>query len=155
MYVFDTSIFYVLRIFSPERFPTIWQRIEDLLSTNELTSTREVLRELERHSPGGYVGNWIATHSTVFPIPTREELLWVRKIFETRGNVGLVKRKNILNGWPVADPFVIACAKVNRALIVTQEDSAKPGARIPYVAKQLGVRSVDFTGFLAREGLKY
>ena len=155
MYVFDTSVFYVLRVMTPDRFPTIWKHLDELSATEELVSTREVLHELERHSPAPHVDKWVADNRAIFAIPTDDELAWVKRLFQTRGNMGLVKRKNLLNGWPVADPFVIACAKAKDATLVTEEGAKKVGARIPSVAKPLGIKCTDFNGFMSMENLKY
>jgi len=48
MYVFDTNAFSQLfHSYYPARFPTLWVNFEALLADGEITSTREVGREIE------------------------------------------------------------------------------------------------------------
>jgi hypothetical protein len=67
----------------------------------------------------------------------------------------LVKRQNLLKGLPVADPFIIAFAKVNGAFVVTQENLVKNGARIPNVCVDFGVDCINLEQFFEKEKIKY
>ena len=58
-------------------------------------------------------------------------------------------------GLPVADPFVVAAAKVHQASVVTREAFKSGGARIPTVCQEFGVECLNVEQFLTRERLKY
>ncbi len=47
VYIFDTSSFKVLGNYFPKSFPTVWQKINLLVSEGKLKSVREVLKEVE------------------------------------------------------------------------------------------------------------
>ena len=47
VYIFDTSSFKVLGNYFPKSFPTVWQKINLLVSEGKLQSVREVLKEVE------------------------------------------------------------------------------------------------------------
>lgn len=47
VYIFDTSSFKVLGNYFPKSFPTVWQKIDLLVSEGKLQSVREVLKEVE------------------------------------------------------------------------------------------------------------
>jgi hypothetical protein len=155
MYICDTSIFISLGLYYPSRFPTIWKRINELADAEMLLSTREVRRELENICPHEHVNNWIKQYQNIFLIPTNEECETVVRIFQKEQYRGLVRRQNILKGWPVADPFVVALAKAKDGYVVTQELYKSGGARIPTVCKDLDIECLNLEGLLEKEKLKY
>lgn len=78
----------------------------------------------------------------------------VSEIFQNQTFQGLVKKQNLLKGMPVADPFIVACAKVNKASVVTQEKYKNNAARIPNVCKEFEVSCIDVQDFLKNEKIK-
>lgn len=155
MYVFDTNVFWALGHYYPSRFPTIWHQIDKLAKSGDLYSVKEVLRELESNCPFESIEGWVKGHHDIFRVPNEEETKIVAQIFQKEQYRGFVKRQNILKGLPVADPFVIAAAKIHKGRVVTQESLKEGGARIPTACKEIGVECIDLEKFLEREGLKY
>ena len=94
-------------------------------------------------------------HKDIFGIPDDEEGKIVAQIFSKEQYRGLVKRVNILKGLPVADPFVVAAAKVRNAIVVTQESLKVGGARIPTLCRELDVQCIDLEGLLEKEGIQF
>jgi hypothetical protein len=70
VYIFDTSSFKVLGNYFPKSFPTVWQKIDLLVSKGNLKSVREVLKEVE-------YGN----NKQIFLPPTAQETLFIAEIF--------------------------------------------------------------------------
>ncbi len=66
VYIFDTSSFKVLGNYFPKSFPTVWQKIDLLVSKGNLKSVREVLKEVE-------YGN----NKQIFLPPTAQETLFI------------------------------------------------------------------------------
>ena len=155
MYVFDTNVFSAVGHYYPSRFPTIWAKIDGLTQDGGLRSVKEVRREVERYCPFPHVEEWVEANAHIFLSPAEEELKLVAEMFLKEQYRGLVKRQNILRGFPVADPFVIAAAKIQNRCVVTQESPKEGGARIPTVCKELGVECIGLEEFLTREGIKY
>jgi hypothetical protein len=155
MYVFDTNVFISLGLYYPKRFPTIWDRVNNLAEEKRLISVREVRRELETKCSDDHILDWVKQHGYVFHIPTNEECQIVSEIFQKRQYLGFVKRNNLLKGLPVADPFIIASAKINGFCVVTQESNKSKGARIPTACIDFGVECINLEDFLEREKLKY
>lgn len=151
MYVFDTNIFITLGNFYPKRFPTMWKRINELVEDGTLVSTREVYHELDNACGETHIHEWIENHKDIFLIPTNEECDIISQMFQIKQNLSIVKPKKIKRGAPVADPFIIALAKIKDYCVVTQESSN----RMPKVCASLGVECIDFEGFLERENLGY
>ena len=155
MYVFDTSAFRALDIITAKTFPTIWKCINDLTLQDKLWSVREVGRELDNNCPSEHIVDWVKNNRHIFKRPNEKELYVVSEIFKLPQYLGLVKRQNLLKGLPVADPFVVASAKVKGAFVVTQENRVKNGARIPNVCEDFKVDCINLEQFFEREKLKY
>ncbi len=155
MYVFDTNVFRALDIITPKTFPTIWKHIDDLVHQEKLWSVREVRRELENNCPAEHIEDWVKNNHHIFQQPNDKELYVVSEIFKRPQYIGLVKRQNLLKGLPVADPFIVAFAKVKGAFVVTQENRVKNGARIPNVCEDFGVGCINLDQFFEKEKIKY
>lgn len=155
MYVLDTNVFISLGLYYPKRFPTIWERVNSLADAGGLISVREVRRELGTKCSSEHILVWINNYRHIFQIPSNAECNIVSSIFQKPQYQGFVKRNNILKGLPVADPFIIAAAKVRKYFVVTQESNKSKGARIPTACKDFGVTCIDLENFLERENLKY
>ena len=137
----------------PSRFVTIWQRIDELVMKEELFSVREVRREIEENCPSEDIGEWVHRNRHIFRKPNSEELRQVSDIFKHKQFLGFVTKKNILQGRPVADPFIVAAAKIHHGIVVTMEKFKSGGARIPTACETFGVRCIDLEEFLERENL--
>ena len=155
MYFFDTNVFIQLGLYYPSRFPTIWERINNLVQNGKLLSVREVRNELELGNASPYISGWVKANRKIFKIPSEKELHIVKNILGDNRFRGLVRRESILKGLPVADPFIIAAAKVHNGIVVTQENYKPGAARIPTVCDVLEVRCVNLEKFLEREKLKF
>ncbi len=155
MYVFDTNIFAALGHYFPSAFPTIWGKIDALVAGGHIVSVKEVRRELEIRSRFQHIDDWTKANRHIFLPPSDAESKIVAEIFLKELYRGLVKKQNMLKGLPVADPFIIAAAKVKNGYVVTQESRKKGGARIPAICADLHVECIDLEEFLHREGIKY
>ena len=155
-FVFDTSSIRVLGNYYPETFSSFWQGFEKLVGTGEVISVREVLRELTTQiSKDDWLYEWVSEHSEIFLTPEKAETEFVSEIFSVPHFQELVGQKQRLKGTPVADPWVIACARVRKGCVVTQEGHKLNAAKIPNVCEQFGVRCIDLEGFLAEKGWKF
>ncbi len=155
MYVFDASSFIVLFThFYCGRFPSLWQRFDMLISDGKISSVREVYNEITSFYSKTRLVQWAKDHRELFAEPSIEELLFVREIFAVKHFQSMIRRKEILNGKPVADPFVIAKAKIGNGFIVTQEEFKENAATIPNVCRYFGIKPdpTDLEGFMEREG---
>lgn len=155
MYIFDTNVFLTLGHYYPSRFPTIWAKMNELVNSDKIQSVKEVKRELEINSHFEHIKQWVQDNSSIFRPPSKEEGVVVAQIFQKEQYRRLVKRQNLLKGLPVADPFIIAAAKVRHGIVVTQESLKIGGARIPTVCMELGIKCIDLEKLLEYENLKY
>jgi hypothetical protein len=97
----------------------------------------------------------VKANNRIFEAPGENEAKFIADMFRKEQYRGLVKRQNMLKGLPVADPFVIAAAKIHNSCLITDESLKKGGARIPTLCQDFGIECINVEDFLKREDLKY
>lgn len=155
LFVFDTSSCRVLRNYYPDRFPTFWTHFEEAISAGGVVSVREVYNELEQQLPGSWLWHWVKRHRQMFVTPTPEETAFVAEILAVPHFDMLVTETQRLKGQPVADPFVIASAKVRGGTVVTEELKKKHAAKIPNVCEHFQIPCVNMEGFLVQNSWQF
>lgn len=160
-YILDTGFFIIIRDYYPNAFPAFWEKMDQAVGSNLISSVKEVKKELEQY--GGkqeHLLKWIKDHEKIFTNPTSEELNKVRQIFEVPEFQNLIDKKKRLGGGPCADPFVIAKAMKENAVLISRE---KPAARnkkgelqgsvkIPDVCKNFNIVCLSPEKFMEKEG---
>lgn len=154
-YVFDTSAFIVISHYYPDRFPTFWEKLNEYISAGKIFSVREVFNELNTKASKPHLVEWIKNHNKIFIVPTHEEMNFVSTIFKVPHFRYLVGKKQQLKGTPVADPFVIASAKIKSACIVTEESKKKNASRIPNICEHFDIECTNVEGFMEKEGWEF
>ena len=161
IYVFDTSSIRSLQHFYQSVFKTIWDGLDGLVQQQNLISTREVWNELERQNISTEVLAWAKHNKRMFTTPNATELQFVAQIFQITHFQNLIGEQQRLKGTPVADPFIIACAKIKGGTVVTEEGwdhasstlSPKPNAaKIPNVCAHFNVPCIDLERFMQQQG---
>jgi hypothetical protein len=155
IYVFDTSSLSKLKHFFPGVFKSVWTGLDALVLSGHLISTREVWNEIERGDVDAHTNQWLKQRKQIFTTPTGPELQFVAQIFQTRHFQALIGEKQRLTGTPVADPFVIACAKVRGGTVVTEERLKPQAAKIPNVCQHFSVPCMDLETFMQQQGWSF
>ena len=130
-------------------------RTGTLVLTGELVSTREVWHEIERGDVDAHTNAWLKARKSLFTTPTAQELRFVAEIFKVAHFQALIGEKQRLAGTPVADPFVIACAKLKGATVVTEERLKPHAAKIPNVCLHFNVPCIDLEEFMQKQGWSF
>lgn len=151
MYVFDTSSLICLSNYYQDRFPTLCRHVNDYVAQGKIVSVREVRRELANTSDRGPFDKWVLDNKNLFKIPERQETEFVAEIFRTKNFQDLVRKKELLAGRPVADPFVIAAARAYGGWVVPEESLKNNAARIPTVCQHFKIPFTNLQGFMERE----
>ena len=150
IYVFDSNaLIDLFKHFYLKRFPSLWKRFDGSVASGNLISVREVFNEIEGH--GDRLSQWARDHRNFFQQPSPEELAFVAEIFKVTHFQALISKQARLEGKTVADPFVIAKAKVHNGCVITQEIKKPNAARIPNVCEHFGVDCLNLEGFMERE----
>jgi len=155
IYVFDTNSLRVLGNYYPDRFPSFWEQFEAAIEAETVRSVREVLNELERQSTKEWLKDWARGHRTLFAQPGPAETSFVGEIFEVAHFRMLVGERQRLLGQPVADPFVVASAKILEGCVVTEEANHPNAAKIPNVCQHFNVDFTNVEGFLERKNWSF
>lgn len=157
LYVFDSNSLRVLGNYYPGRFPTFWKRFEEAVVTGMVVSVREVYKELERQRQIGetWLWDWLHGHRRLFLTPGPEETAFVAKIFMVAHFRTLVGEQQRLRGFPVADPFIVACARIRKGCVVTEEVKKPNAAKIPNVCEHFGIECTNVEGFMAKNNWQF
>jgi hypothetical protein len=142
-YVFDTSALSPLfRNFYRNRFPTLWEKFDELVENGAITSTREVAREIE-DGPIAELREWAAGQRDLFPAPSTVEATFVGQIFSVPHFLQIVERRKLLKGGLNADPFIVARAQAIGGTVVTLEGEPRNGAKIPNICRHFGIPCIS------------
>jgi hypothetical protein len=151
-YVFDNGPLSALfRNYYRNRFPSLWQRFDQLVADGQLVSTREVLREIEDSSIESLV-EWATQNREIFVTPTTEQGAFVVKIYAVPHFQQNIEQKKLLRGGKVADPFVIARAACENLTVVTTELMKPNAVKIPNICAHFGVKCLSLAEFMEAEG---
>ncbi len=118
IYVFDTSSMAVMDNYYEKTFKSFWLQLNQVVSSGELISVREVLNELQTMNNRPRITKWALSNRKVFVEPDEGDQKELKKILSYSGFRALVSKKSILKGSPVADPFVIAAASSRGGTVV-------------------------------------
>ena len=148
-YCIDTSAILTAwrRNYPPDIFPSVWDRVDELINQGELIASEEVLVELERKDDEVYA--WATERQGIFvPIDDQVQQV-VRRVLASYPRL-LDTRRNRSG----ADPFVIALARVRNCTVVTNEAPSNSPSRptIPDVCQALGILCIDFIQMARQEG---
>jgi len=156
-YVVDTNVLITLMAHHPQdksTYQAIWDEIESLIKQTSIFSTIVVYEEIMRYlGKDDRLKKWAKSHKKRFFISPDEET-WQLAQGITKKFPDLLDKKKLQTGEPDADPFLIALAKSSGATIITQERKDLPN-RIPMVALQYKVKSIDLYEFFEEHKLKF
>lgn len=155
IYVFDTSSLSNLKHFYPQVFTTIWDELDRMVRAGELISTKEVWNEMQRGNSSQHTNDWLKVRKQIFITPSADELRFVAEILAIPHFQALIGERQRLMGIPVADPFVIACAKVKGGTVVTEEQLKKNAAKIPNVCAHFRIPCMNLEQFMQQLGWQF
>ncbi|GGM14312.1 DUF4411 family protein [Nakamurella endophytica] len=151
-FTLDTNILInLMRLYPRDIFATLWDSIEAAAGANEICICAAVLLEVKRG--GDDLHAWAKAIDGFTCDVTDEELLTVAEI-------GAIHPDWVRGQVNEADPFVIAHAKAERSVIVTEEVRKGPGTsehnlKIPNVADEHAVRCIKFFDFVRAHGWSF
>lgn len=153
IYCIDTSSLILLKdVYPRDIFPSVWEKVENVIMKGYVIAPREVLRELEKQED--------------------ELLQWARRLnfFRDPDSNQLQVVKDIMKRFPRlvdpykttadADPFVIALAKGEGCTVITEEipaDLTNPSSKpkIPNVCNELKVKWIPLQEFFREQKWKF
>lgn len=139
IYCFDTSSFINpwSKSYPIANFPTFWEKLDDMINAGDLIAPMEVFIEIEKQEDELY--KWVKARKQLFKEVNNEvEVAMKDKVLSKFPNM-----INPQNTRESADPWVIAQAIVEGAIVVSEEEkSKKKRPKIPDVCKGLNVARI-------------
>ena len=151
-YVFDTnSLSSILKFYYPARFPSFWEKFNDMLAGEKICSVREVYHELNNRFEKGELKIFTNQNKDFFSEPIRSEQEFLKKIFSEPQFQESLSKKKRLKGEAFADPFIIAKAETLDATVVTEEKHKENSVRIPNICEHFNIDCCNLEQFLVKE----
>jgi len=149
IYCIDTSSIINLFYHYPQDiFQGLWEKLEELISEDKIISHETVLKEIQQGDDEAT--KWCRKNKKIF-----------KKIDECQEtNIKQIRKKYSKSHWEAkikdnkewADPWVIALAICEKAIIVS--DEANKPDRIPYIANHFRIKTLNLMDFFREIGLK-
>ncbi len=136
-----------VRVYAPDVFPSVWDRIDQLLVDGKLLAADEVLADLEKKQDE--LLKWAKARPHLFislDQPIQAAATAILGSFPSLVNLN--------TGHGASDPFVIALAQVRGLTVVTAESSKPTRPKIPDVCKSMKVPCIGLLDLFRAEGWK-
>lgn len=150
-YIVDTNVFRTFfRFYYKDVTPNLFENLDKMIKNKEVLSVKEVYHELSnQHKKDSDFMKIIESYKSIFQEPTKEEEIDILKqIYSKRNYQNNISEKNLLNGGPVADAFLVAKAKSEEGILVTAEQYSPNAAKIPNICEEFGIKYIPFEEFL-------
>lgn len=142
--------------YPPNVFPSLWRDIDTCIESGLLVAPDEVLEELEIGGDALY--DWATKRPSLFIPPDRDIQNMVSSILAHPEHVKLLYSKHATS-TVIADPFVIATAKIHACTVVSGEvfqSSYSPNkTKIPNVCADLDIEHLSVIEFIYERGWIY
>lgn len=151
-YVLDTSVVVMLNRLIPKDInPGAWEVVEELASDGRLVMPSIAYTELQAGTDE--CAAWAKAQKGLIVEPSEAEVVVVQAITAAHPD-WVTETKN------AADPFVIACAEINEAVALTQENFSKPhtadkNLSLRTVALERGVTCMNYVEVARHLGWKF
>jgi Domain of unknown function (DUF4411) len=140
------------RNYPEARFPSLWEKVEELIAAKRFLLSEEVWEEAQVKDAA--TRDWCSRHK-------KDEMVVPTDAAVTRAvqAVHAVNNRLVMNlkGRNRADPFVIAVASLYGAVVVTGEASSGTAERprIPYVCGLMRIDCIRFLDLIKRENWSF
>ena len=151
-YCLDTNVFVEAwtKYYSMDLCPGYWEILDALAQEGRIFSSIEVKREIENSEDDLHA--WVKERPHFFHEVTEEVQQCLVQVLNDHGRlVDSTKQRSM------ADPWVIAHAMAENAVVVTKEEASgsKKRIKIPDVCYNLGVPVMDDFEFLSEIGVRF
>lgn len=148
----DTNILInMTRLYPRDIFPALWESLESLVAAGECCICQAVLTEI--HRGGDDLHKWAKDLPAFVCEATDGEMVTVAEI-------AVAHPQWVQEQLNEADPFVIAHAKAEHSVLVTEENRKGPGVidknqKIPNIADEHNVHVIKFFEFVRAQGWQF
>jgi len=155
IYSLDTNVFIEAwnKYYAFDLCPDYWEKLDHLAKNGIIFATQEVKKEIEKKDDNLF--EWVSSRDHLFRAIDDNVQDCLRQIFETEAHHRLVDSSKFRS---IADPWVIAHAMAEKAIVVTKEEfETHPTKRvkIPNVCKAMSVEWIDDFELIRRLGFGF
>jgi len=140
--------------YAPDICSSYWNCLESLIEKGDIFIPEEVFREIEKEDDQLLV--WVKQHKEIFVHEINQDVEeCIKKVYENPSHHRLV---DTLKSRSLADPWVIAHAMAESAVVVTKENielRSRNRIRIPNVCDDLKIEWINDFEFIRRMGIKF
>ncbi len=142
-YCLDTNVFIEpwTKYYSPQFTKGYWELLKNLGKKGIIFATKQVKDEIKKIDDD--LLKWITNTSDLFKEPDESVQIYLRKIMKTYPQL-----VNQQKGRSMADPWVIAHAKCDNAIVVTAEQKAPKKIKIPDVCEKENILCINIYEFV-------
>lgn len=152
-YCFDSSAFIDSwgRYYPPVIFPILWDRLAELIDQNRIIVAKEAEKELLAGNDG--LTAWVKQHSLCVVPYSVEQFQIASEIVNKYPKVSQYHRVRSNH----ADPFVVALAKLENAIVVTWEgpNGSPLNPAIPDLCRERGIEYMNMVGLFTKENWSF
>lgn len=156
-YIIDSSSLIELNKHNPiDVFPTVWQRLESLISMELLIAPKEVLYEIRNGDD--QLAEWAKEQSGLFKDPTPKQIEIVRDILKQYPSMVKEDRKYDADSWVIALAIEMNSQQTLTPItrvVVTEEKLRGNKIRIPLVCQKYNIETIDILDMFRIEGWKF
>jgi hypothetical protein len=147
IYCIDTSALIAAwyERYKPNRFPKLWEQLDQLITEGRLVSSTLVLRECSKQRSEELRG-WLKPREAMFVTPDETVQGQVNHIVNTYTALVATGKEKFQ-----ADPFVIAQAKVNGYTVITEETGVGSLSKIPGVCAVMKIECLNLMQLIDEE----
>lgn len=155
LYCLDTNILIEgwTKHYAIDLCPDYWEILDRLAKENRIFCTMEVFREIEKADDG--LAAWAEKRPHLFRELDEKVFECLQRIYHNPDSRRLVDSSKFRS---VADPWVIAHAMAEKAVVVTKEGfetNRTNRVKIPNVCEDMGVPCIGEFEFVGRIGIRF
>jgi hypothetical protein len=148
IYCIDTSSLINLKPFRRDVFPSIWSKLESMVTNGELIAPLEVYGEIEIGKDKIY--DWCKSNKEIFKDIDECQ---IQKLQEVKTKYDKNYWENEINKPKWADPWVIALSICEEAVIVADEKNTRN--IISTISSMFELKCLELIDFFKEIGIKY
>lgn len=155
-YIIDSCSLMELNRHNPlDVFPSVWEKIEDLINKDLLVAPKEVLNEVNEGDDK--LAKWAKKQNKLFKDPTNKQIDIVREILNKFPSLVKENRKYDADPWVIALAVELATSTQKtlisiKRIVVTEEKIRGNKVKIPFVCQKYEIESIDIIDMFRKEG---
>jgi len=129
------------------KFTSLWEELDKIIKNGQIISHITVFKEISRKDDE--IKKWCQNHKSIFRDINECQINQISEIQKEYDGSYWQAR---MNGEEWADPWIIALAICENAIIVSDERNSPN--RIPYIASRFGITTLNLMDFFRDIGLE-